>query len=235
MHISYNGFIAPYTFQCPRSFWFKNIQKVLIAKPDEEIEDADQEPSRRMRGILLHSEIASYLKHEVDEFQFATDTVEFFRNLPKEEVSIEEQSFFDIDFNSIPCKPEGTYISTRTDCTWLGPNEVIIVDWKFANHNYGIAHYRDELEFFIVGESAKNHEIGSWRPILHFVEQDYSVPLPLYTYNDIARLQQRFLGRIDTILNDKFYAPIPSQGRCGFCPYRSEDTGGSNTCEFTVV
>jgi hypothetical protein len=234
MHISYNGFIAPYTFQCPRSFFFKNIQKVLIAKSEEEL-NAEKEPSRRVRGIQLHNDVAAYLKHEIDEFPYITDTIAFFHDLPQGEVQIEVQDFFDTGFNPIPCKPEGDYVSSRIDCAWTGPTKVLIADWKFANPDYGLTRYRDELEFFLVGQSAKHPEIGEWQLVLHFPENDYTVPLPTYGYNSVARLQQNFLSRIDIIMEDKFYRPIPSQFRCGFCPYRSHDSGGSGHCKFTVV
>lgn len=234
MHYSYNGVIAPYTYNCPRAHYFRNIKRVYIEPKEREESDEEAAPSKRVIGIQQHELIKQYLLGEIDTYEYSTDVIEWVKD--KQDKRIEQQRFYDIDMEALPGKPaEGDYISTRRDAAVLENGRLTQFDWKFANADYGSTKHYDESEFFIAMESAANPDIGEWKLIIHFPLLNYSLPSRTYDCRKAAALQQKFARRLSVIRNDKFFKAKPSRSACKFCDYRSEDTGGSGHCEFTVI
>lgn len=231
MRVSFNGVILPYTYNCPHAHKLKNIDRVVIP-PREDV--PEEEISKRKRGIELHDSLAEYMKGETEEFPFLTDTIK--RLQEERDKIIEQEEYYDLDLKGLPSKPtEGDYISCRKDLQVIYDDKIEIVDWKFGNPDFGISRHLDELEFFLALESATSPEVGKWIITIHFPETDYTVPTKPYSYNQVARLQQKYLRRIDIILNDKYCKASPSRMNCKFCSYRSYDTFGSGDCEFSVI
>lgn len=226
-HISFNGVIVPYTYHCPYAHRLKNIERVQIEQP---IEEEGEEISKRQRGINLHNDISAYLKGDIEDFPFITETVQLFTN-----GQLETQEFYTLDLSPLNSKPEeGMYVSCRKDAVLRTEYISKVADWKFGNPEYGISKYIDEGEFFLACEAALNPNISEWHLLIHFPEQDYTVPRNPYSAFDVARLQTQYINRIQVIISDKFLMPNPSRDRCFFCPYRSQENGGSGHCEFSV-
>lgn len=236
MHISYSGVIAPYTYNCPHAHKLKNILRVVI-EPREEVspsEDEVQEPSKRQRGIDLHEEVAAYIAGDLEEFDLVTDTIDRVKNSPF--ATVEVQEFYTTDLFLRSTKPEkGNYVSTRKDAIIRTPEVTEIFDWKFGSPEFAIAKHIDELEFFLACEASADPNVGEWLITIHFPESNYTVPRDPYDYRKVAKLQKRYIDRIDLILNDKYWQPNPSRANCRFCNYRSYDTGGSGHCEHSVI
>ena len=231
MHISFSGVISPYTYHCPKSHFYRNIQKVKIEPKTEVVEDST-EVSKRVRGIELHDSLSQYLKQEVDTFPFITDTIQMYREHPL--VVVEEQFIFDLLFSPLNEKPTTDFISIRPDAFYVYDGTLSVADWKFANPEYNASKHYNELEFFLAGLSSKYPDVCEAEVNIHFPEQDYTLPIRTYTMSDLARLQQKYIRLIENILEDKFFKTIPSKNRCYYCDYRSEDAGGSGTCEDSV-
>ena len=230
MHISFSGVISPYIYHCPWCYYLRNVKRVKI-EPKEDI--TQEEQSRRMRGIELHEQLSQYLKGEVEEFPFVTDTIEQYKKHPLAE--IEKQFYFDLDMNLLPDKPSRTdFYSIRPDAYIYQDGSLFIADWKFANSEYNTAKYYNEVEFFIALLSTTFSDIYQAHLAIHFPEEDYTLPTRSYSIQAIASLQQKYLAFTDRILNEKIHKPIPSKARCYFCDYRSSDTGGAGICEYTV-
>lgn len=231
MRVSFNGVILPYTYNCPHAHKLKNIDRVVIP-PREDI--PPEEISKRQRGIELHDSLAEYMKGEIEEFPFLTDTVRRLAEEPNKKV--EEEEYYNLGFERLKQKPDsGDYVSCRKDLVVEHEDYIELVDWKFGNPEYGHSRHLDELEFFLALESADNPDVGEWHVLIHFPEHDYTIPTKPYGYNQVARLQQRYARRIDLILEDKYCKANPSRANCKFCPYRSYDTFGSGDCEYSVV
>lgn len=231
MHISYNGVIAVYSFNCPFAHKLKNIERVYIESKEEEIEQG--EVSKRMRGIELHDQCAKYLKRETEDFSFVTDTIERLRTT--DGLTVETTEYYDLDLSPVWEKPsDQDYVSTRKDAVLRTPFYTEVFDAKFGSLDYGFSKHIDECEFFLACEASAYPDPGEWRITIHFPEHDYNIPRAIYKYNDISRLQQNYINRISVILDDKIFKPIPSEGRCRFCAYRSKDALGSGHCPFSV-
>jgi hypothetical protein len=231
MQISFSGVIAPYTYNCPYAHKLRNIDKVKIPKKEQ---DLSAEPFKCQRGIDLHDAVAEYITGMTDTFQYTTSTV----NAAKEQHTYVEYPFYSTqEFSPLDRIPEddSTFIYMRCDAVYTDGCQGIIYDWKFTTLEFGAAHHYDELEFFLAGHSARFNDIGLWKIVIHSPEFDYTLPIRTYEWPQISRLQQRYISRINTILNDRLFIPNPSKARCKFCNYRSEDTGGSSLCDYTVV
>jgi hypothetical protein len=235
MHISYSGVIAPYTYNCPHAHKLKNVLRVKFEpKVESEPDDEPKELSKRQQGIDLHEEVAAYIKGDIEEFELITDTIERVKDSPIAEVEVQE--FYSVDLAYLESKPEkGDYVSTRKDAVIRDLDRTEILDWKFGTPDYAIAKHIDELEFFLACEAAINPNVGEWIITIHFPEIDYTVPREPYDYRKVAKLQKRYIDRIDLILNDKYWRPNPSRANCRFCNYRSSDTGGSGHCDHSVI
>jgi hypothetical protein len=235
MHISFSGVITPYTYNCPYAHMLKNVKRVKIPKkPDEE---KTEEYSRRMRGIDLHNQAAEFIVDNADTFEFTTDTL---LEAKATKTHVEKQFFFDVEFSPLEAQPDdkSNFISMRCDTVAVDSDrgKGTIYDWKFANSEYGISKHYDELEFFIAGLSALYREsIGDWDVVIHFPEEDYTLPIRSYSWIQTAHIQQVYIDRVNSILLDRFYKATPSKFRCRFCAHRSADTGGSDFCEYTVI
>lgn len=233
MHISYNGIIAVYTFCCPFAHRLKNIDKVYIEPIEEEQNEEPKEVSKRMRGIELHDQCAQYLKQETEDFPFITDTLIRLRN--SEGLTVETTEYYDLDLSPMWQKPaDQHYVSTRKDAVLRAPTFTEIFDAKFGSLDYGFSKHIDECEFFLACEASAYPEVGEWYITIHFPEHDYTIPRKVYTYQDVSRLQQSFIQRIDVILEDRFFEPKPTEARCRFCVYRSKDALGSGHCPYSV-
>lgn|SRR5574343_242540 len=232
MHISYNGVIAVYTYNCPYAHKLRNIEHHYLERT-KEAEDVDA-TSKRALGIEQHDLIAQYIKQEIDYYEYTTDTVELFRST--EDIQVEVQKFFDLDFSPLSSKPtSGDYISTRADALIVTPYKITQIDWKFGNPEYGAVKHYDETDFFLALTTAVFPEVGEYESIVHFPVHDYTLPLRTYSINQAAKLQHKYLMRIDKILNDKFLKPIPGKIHCRYCDQRSEDAGGTGKCKYTVL
>jgi len=232
VHVSYNGCIAVYTFCCPFAHRLKNVDKVYIELKEEQCENL-QEVSKRMRGIELHDQCAQYLKQETEEFPFITDTL--IRLRASEGLTVETTEYYDLDLSPLWKKPEGQdYVSTRKDAVLRTETFTEIFDAKFGSLDYGFSKHIDECEFFLACEASAFPEVGMWHITIHFPEHDYTIPRNVYKYQDVARLQQSFIQRIDVILEDKFFKPNPTEASCRFCAYRSEEALGSGHCPYSV-
>jgi hypothetical protein len=238
MHISFNGVIKPYTYNCPYAHKLRNIKKIYPErkeeKQEEEVEERPQ--NRREFGIEQHDLAASYIKGEIDEYEFSTPVMEWFRSQDHLEVEITEYFSLDLEYlgGSKPDKREN-YISCRKDVVTRTPHKTTLMDLKFGNQEYNSAVYYDETDFFIMLDAARNWDVGEWETIVHFPISNYSLPRRKYNANKIARLQNKYLDRIDRILNDKRFIPSPSKAHCAFCDYRSVEAGGCGACEYAAL
>lgn len=224
MLVSFSGVLSTYTYHCPHAHRLRNIQKIRIEPKESE----DQEPSKRQRGIELHESLGQYMKREISEFPFVTDTIEFYRTYPN--VVVEEPFWFDDTLSPLEGKPENTehFVYIRPDAFLYRDGILFLVDWKFANPEYGAAKYYDETEFFASCLASKFPDLSSVEIEVHFPEQDYTLPKRVHSYSKIMEIQQGYINRVQRILNDKICKPIPSKARCRFCDYREE------ICEYSV-
>lgn len=108
-------------------------------------------------------------------------------------------------------------------------------DWKFGNPEFGYTKYYDEVEFFITLLSLLNPDIDTFLGNIHFPEYDYSFPVKKYNTNKLARMQNTLLRRIDFIIEDKYLLPNPGRTRCKLCSFRSEEAGGTGSCNHSVI
>lgn len=233
MHITFNGVIAPYTYACPYAHKLRNIFKIYPPKKEAE-ETASDVLSAREEGILEHDAVRDYLLGIREEYDYNTKWVEWAKE--QEQLQVEVQEFYNLDFERLPSKPEkGDYVSTRMDVIVRDPARHTVVDWKYGNIDYGAARYYDEVEFFTCMEAASNPDVGEWRIIIHFPKDDYTLPIKTYGPTQMSRLVESYGRRIDAIMSDHFMRPKPEYLRCRLCSYRSEEAGGCGECEYTVV
>ena len=241
MRISFNGTLAPYTYNCPYAHKLRNICKIYPSAKDEEEKPESDELSKRQLGIQNHELCNKYIVGDIEEIDFATDYIEWAKN-PKidEIVTCEQEEFYELDMSFIGNSftedlKKRDHIYCRKDVVISSPYSTTVLDWKFGNSEYGITKYYDEVEFFIALEAAKNPDIGEWNAIVHFPVEDYTLPKKTYGPTTISRLQLRYTKRIERILNDRFYRPNPGRVRCRFCDYRSEEAGGTGDCEYSFL
>ena len=235
MHISFNGVIKPYTYNCPYAYKLRNIDKIYPEDvlPKEEPAE-EEEVSKRTFGIEQHDLAARYIQGEDVEFNFSTDTIELLRN--NTDVEVEKTEYFDLNYCLLPSRPSsGDYISKRCDAVLRTPYTVGVFDLKFGNPDYGQTIYYDETDFFVMLEAFARPDYSEWRTEVHFPIHDYSLPTREYNYHRMSRLQQRYMMRIDRIMNDKFCKPEPSTAHCRFCDYRSIESGGCGVCEHSIL
>jgi len=231
MHVSYSGVITPYIYNCPKAHYFRNVQKVRIEVSETTSEH--EGPSRRELGIQNHELLSQYLKQETEEFPYLTDTIEYFKERPT--LQVEEQFFFDTAYTVLNEKPTDTdFISIRPDAFSYHDGFLELVDWKFANPDFGAAKYYGELEFFLAGLSAKFPDTYEAYINIHFPEVDYSLPKRYYSTAKLVALQQKYIALVDKILNDKLWLAKPAKSRCSLCNYRSQDAGGAGCCEWSI-
>lgn len=232
MHISFSGAIAPYTYNCPLAFKFRNIDHIY---PEIKEEEETTEISKREFGIQQHDLVAKYLMGELDSYEFTTSVIEDIKE-SSSKIEVEIQRFYNMDMSPINEKPsKGNYISARADAKVIDEYNTSIFDWKFGNPDFGSVRHYDEVEFFVALESATNPEVGEWNLIVHFPEHNYTLPVRTYNWVQAAELQRKFLLRIDNIMADKFLKPKPSRTRCRLCNYKSEEAGGVGNCEYSVL
>jgi hypothetical protein len=232
MQISFNGVVAPYTYNCPHAHRLRNIEHCYLERKEEpeEVEGV----SKRVFGIEQHELIGQYIKGEIDQFEYITDTVESFR--ARVNVQVEVQKFYDVDFSPLDRKPlAGDYVSARTDAIAIDKYLIDQADWKFGNPEWGAAKYYDETDFFMALAISEYPDVGEYRSVIHFPQHDYSLPIHTYTIAQAAKLQHKYQQRVDRILNDKFFKPAPGRIHCRFCDQRSEDAGGTGKCSYTVI
>lgn len=234
MHISFNGVIAVYTYNCPYAHKLRNIEHCYIERePSQEKENVDGSTSRRAFGIEQHELVGQYIQGEIKDFEYITDTIEWFKN--QHDVQIETQNFYALDLSPLPNKPtSGDYISARADAICFQPHSIVQADWKFGNPDYGSPKYYDETDFFIALAISTFPDIGQYKSVVHFPQHDYTLPIREYSVHQAARLQSRYLRRIENIMADKFHKPIPGKIHCRFCDQRSLDAGGTGKCKHTV-
>lgn len=237
MHISFNGVIRPYTYNCPHAHKLRNIERIFpsdILGKSEETDEA--EDSQRTFGIEQHDLGAQYIAGEDVEFNYSTNTIEFLRNNPH--VRVEVQKFFSLDLEPLPCRPankDDHFISIRADALYNDGVEGRIYDLKFGNPDYGQVIYYDEVEFFLTMEAVAAPDVNEWSVHIHFPIHDYTLPVRRYSLNKVSRLQTRWLDRIDRIMNDKYMVPNPSTVHCRLCDYRSIDAGGCGVCKHSIM
>jgi hypothetical protein len=234
MQISFSSSVRPYFYNCPYAFKLRNIDKIYpsdVLPKKEETEEVEQ--STRQFGIEQHDLAAAYIKGDIEEFDYTTDTIEHLRNA--DNVVVETTRYLSLDLEPLARRPEsGDFISYRTDATELGDGFGKIYDFKFGNPDYGSSIYYDEVEFFLLGDSIHFSEIGEWSIHIHFPINSYTLPVRTYTVQRLARLQDQWMWRLDQMLNDKFYAPKPSRVHCKLCDYRRVENGGCGVCEYSV-
>lgn len=236
MHVSFNGVLKPYTYNCPHAHKLRNIDKIFPERKEEpEEKEEPKTQSRRDFGIEQHDLTSAYIKGETDEFEFATLLIDWFRD--QDNVETEVTEFFSLDLEYLgSVKPsEGDFISCRKDAVVRSPHSHIVMDLKFGNQEYNSAVYYDETDFFIMLEAARFYEVEQYETVVHFPVSGYSLPRRRYNSTQISRLQTKYLDRIDRILSDKRLAPNPSKAHCGFCQYNSIDAGGCGACEYSVI
>lgn len=234
MHISFNGVIAVYTYNCPYAHKLRNIEHCYLERV-ESTEEADGTTSKRAFGIEQHELVSQYIKKEIDSFDYTTDTIEWFRE--QEKVQVEVQKFFDLGFSPLDAKPtSGDYVSARADALVAIPwDKVVQADWKFGNPEYNAPKYYDETDFFMSLAISTFPEVGSYKSIIHFPQHDYTLPVRTYTIQQAGRLQDKYLRRVDKILKDKYFKPSPGKIHCRFCDQRSTEAGGTGKCAHTVL
>lgn len=233
MHISFNGVIKPYTYNCPYAHKLRSIDKIYPKRITDEKSETKKTSNAQAFGIEHHDLISEYIQDKTNFYEYTTDTIEWFK---EHKASTEKQRFYSLDFQRIFARPEeGDFISTRIDAMVQLPGKLVLGDWKSGNPEYSAPIYYDETDFFIAMEASANPAIGEWETVIHFPIADYTLPRRTYNHTQIVRLQDKYMKRIDTIVNDKRFIPKPSKIHCRFCDYRSEDTGGTGHCEHTVV
>jgi hypothetical protein len=231
MFISFSGVIIPYTYCCPHAHFLRNIKRVVIPKREPDEEDP-KVVSRRERGIKLHADTQKYLAGEEEEIEFSTDEIEYIRQYREE---FPNNVFLEREFK-LPYDDDVLY--ARPDALVYTPEgHLRIYDWKFANPDYGATRYYDETEFFLsvvtlTGELGNVYEAET---CIHFPENDYSLPEKKFPAIRLAATQRLMMDRIDVIRKDRIYQPNPAPNRCRFCNYRSQDTGGSGNCNYTLI
>jgi hypothetical protein len=239
MHISFNGVIRPYTYNCPHAHRLRNIERIFprdVLGKSEEKNEEEVGDSRRTFGIDQHELAAQYIDGEDVDFNYSTATIEFLRDNPH--VQVEKQKFFTLDLEPIPCMPEDraeNFISIRSDALYNDRVEGRVYDLKFGNPDYGQVIYYDEVEFFLTMEAIAAPEVNEWSVHIHFPIHDYTLPVKRYSLGRISRLQTRWLTRIDRILSDKYMVPEPSTVHCRLCDYRSIEAGGCGVCEHSIL
>lgn len=225
MLISFSGTLVPYTYNCPHAHRLRNIQQIRIERPEPE--ESEEGISRRQRGIELHDQLGEYLKANTDTFEFVTDTIEFFRGKPN--LVVEQPYYFDETLSPVDSKQlEGHTVYIRPDAAVYELGVLYLSDWKFANPEYGAARYYDETEFFASCLASLCKDLDRVEIDVHFPEHNYTLPKRVHSFQSIMQLQQKYIARIERIINDKICKPIPSKARCRFCDYREE------VCEYSV-
>jgi hypothetical protein len=225
-------------YKCPQSYKFRNVDRIRL-QPKEDIDP--EVVSKRQRGIELHEKLSQFITGTLsdEEFEFVTPEIVIvaaeFSSHP-ELCLVETEFFFDLDYNPQDERPkEGIYI--RPDFVLLDHENGtgVVYDWKFASPDYDASMFKREVEWYIAALAAKFPDIGFWRGIIHFPEKEYSLPYHDYDGYAAGNLQAYWKKFIDRIRSDHFYFPLPARSRCRFCDYRSEDSGGTGTCEDTYV
>lgn len=235
MHISFNGVLAVYTYNCPYAHKLRNIEHCYVERaPEQETEQPDGTPSRRVFGIEQHELVSQYIKREIDDFEYITDTIEWFRDQP--ETVTEIQKFYRLDLSPLDQKPpSGDYISARVDAICVQPEKIVLADWKFGNPDYGSPKYYDETDFFMSLAISSFPDVGAYKSLVHFPQHDYTLPVREYTIQQASKLQNKYLARIDKIMSDKFHKPQPGKIHCRYCDQRSTEAGGTGKCKHTVL
>lgn len=233
MHISFNGVIAVYTYNCPYAHKLRNLEHCYLERV-ESTEEADGTTSKRAFGIEQHELVSNYIKGEIEAFDYSTDTIEWFKE--QDNVQVEVQKFFDLGFTPLSSKPaNGDYVSARADALAISSEKIRQADWKFGNPDYNAAKYYDETDFFMSLATATFPDVGEYESLVHFPQHDYTLPVRSFTIAQAARLQTKYLMRIEKIMNDKYFKPAPGKIHCRFCDQRSTEAGGTGKCDHTVV
>lgn len=234
MHISFNGVIRPFTYNCPYAYKLRNIDRIFPSDVLPKIERTEsKEPSAADFGIEQHDLAAQYIAGTIDSFDYTTPIIEQLR--ASSTAIVEITKYLSLDYEPLTKRPEaGGFISYRTDALDIQDGRGVITDLKFGNPDYGHTIYYDEVDFFVFCESLHNPDVGEWMIQIHFPISDYTLPRRIYTAQRIARIQDQWIRRIEHIRNDKFCVPKPSRAHCDLCDYRPVVRGGCGICEHSA-
>jgi len=237
--ISFTGTIVPYYHRCPQAYRLKTLGKRAPKHPPKEGEG----PSRRHAGIDNHNATMQYIKGELGELEYHTETIEEARTLyaASDVAAYAEQEFFLTfpDLEQLYTRPEKdqgtTFISIKPDFMFAKDGQLTLWDWKFANPNWGQSLYFDEVLFFTVMLAPLFPDITDFIAYLHYPIDDYTPREHEYNRLDLMGHTITWVQKINRILADEAWFPRPQMHRCRLCDYRSEDAGGSDDCEASVL
>lgn len=244
MLLSFNGAYKYYTYNCPRAFEFRVIDKVY--PPKTEVEENPLQSSQAAEGILRHKQVAEFFTAVRDgdlaatfgEMEFDPTSFPFIMNLIDEVTSsavdarIEEEFYTDTDYNPIAGRSAvDPAVYARPDLFLVKNGKLHLFDWKFGNPDWGASSYYEETEWFLAVLSAHYPDVWEFTASIHFPNSNYTLPERTYTRVDIPGVQGRFKKFFDIAMNRKLFFPIPATHRCRFCDFRSEEAGGIGNCE----
>jgi hypothetical protein len=242
MRYSFTG-LAAYTYCCPQSYRWRVLEHRPTTTGEGALEIEEKEPSKRLQGIDLHARTADYLLGRLSEddvpAEILSDTVIHARSLVAGERArayVEQPYLLDLDYNPIESGPPGDHsIYIRPDLFLIGTGDkegvLDLFDWKFGNSAFGSSRYYHEVSWYAAGLAAifpDVYQITTW---IHFPLESYTLPERTYSRPELAVMQKGMQDWITRVRSDRDMFPYPSRYRCRFCPYRSEEGGGTNECE----
>lgn len=187
------------------------------------------------RGNDIHKLAEGYIKGQLPRLPkelalFRTSFTALRAAFRKGAVAVEETWAFRRDWTRTTWDDwNGCWLRVKLDAAHVVGDEVMVIDFKTGKFSpqYNLDQYLEQLDLYALA-SLLVHPDKTVTPWLHFLDQDVVYPATdqprVYTPKDLPRLKREWEKKIKPMLNDRKFAPRPSN-MCRFCSFR-KDNGG---------
>lgn len=204
--------------KCPRQYKYKHVDKMY-------------EPTSpaMLKGRETHTALEKYVKQETHErppeAKRFTKLVDDLRQVPPDQIKVEEQMAYDRD---------------QRPCAWFGPNayyrfiwdvgvlnapaptHVDAVDWK-TGKMYGS--YDDQMQLFAIPAFLRFPKLESFSGHLIYLDSGDAVSVT-YTRDQFeGGLNDLWKGNAAMMEADQSFEPKPSADACRFCHFKASKGG----------
>jgi CRISPR/Cas system-associated exonuclease Cas4 (RecB family) len=226
------------------SFSRYSVYKQCPLKLKLSVIDRIREPGNEAmaRGDSIHKSAEAYIKGWVralpPELKLFKDEFKRLRaQYKRNSVVVEDTWSFTKDWTETRWDDwAGCWVRVKLDCAHYEDDETLIItDWKTGKFRPEMnEEYTEQLELYALAALLRYEGVKQVKPRLVYLDLGVTYPEePLvYTRDDVPKLKRLWEKRTKAMLNDKRFAPRPSD-KCRWCFYRrSNKAQGGGQCEY---
>jgi len=190
------------------------------------------------RGSRLHTAAELFVKGGTELIpELSKFEVEFkkLRELYKAgQVSLEGDWAFRKDWVAVPWMSADVWLRVKLDAiAFMSPEYAVVIDYKSGKRFGNEIKHGEQCQLYQLASFIRYPKIKKITTELYYLDLDELVS-QTYTRDQGLRFLSGFEKRFEKLNSEEEFPASPSRFACRWCPYRSEEAGGTNHCRLDL-